>query len=235
MSTVALSYVWKHCRYKGGAKVVLLALADNANDEGVAWPSVETLSEKAELTRRQTQRILDRLEADGVLIIYNRVMEGKPTQHFSNVYVICMEGVDAKLPELSGELRQRVVTQKPSGVVTSASLGSDMDVTRGSDIGVTGVVTSASLEPSVEPSVTEPSDNQKENTARIPTREDAPARVAQAPPDLTPEQQEANRLKIAALIGTVADRVTYKPPDTKARNDEFIRQRRAGHEQPSQS
>lgn len=204
MSAIASSYVWKLSKYRGGARLVLLAIADNADDFGVAWPSVDTIAEKAQLSKRQAQRVLDKLEADRAILIYNRVADGKPEQHYSNVYVLVMPGVEPKLPDLAGNVRRR-------GVVTPASSGSDIGVTRGSDTDVTRVVTSASSEPSVNHQI-EPANTQKTKTAPVTARESAPAHVAHSPPtpeqkaaQFTPEQLEANRQRVQAMLGAVAD------------------------------
>jgi hypothetical protein len=42
-------------------KLVLLALADNANDEGLCWPSVMTLTQKCGMDARTVQRVVTRL------------------------------------------------------------------------------------------------------------------------------------------------------------------------------
>lgn len=47
-----MSRVWDTKTSSHTQKLVLLALADNANDEGVCWPSITTLSKKCELSRR---------------------------------------------------------------------------------------------------------------------------------------------------------------------------------------
>ena len=50
-------------------KMVLLAIADHADDTGDnAWPSVSTLARKVSITTRQVQRLLRELEDDGLLI-----------------------------------------------------------------------------------------------------------------------------------------------------------------------
>lgn len=48
-------------------KLVLLALADNANDEGTCWPSINTLRGKCGMDERTVRRVIDRLEAAGHL------------------------------------------------------------------------------------------------------------------------------------------------------------------------
>lgn len=49
------------------AKSVLLKLADNANDAGIAWPRVEDISEDTEIPRRTVTRKLSWLEAEGFI------------------------------------------------------------------------------------------------------------------------------------------------------------------------
>ena len=46
-----------------GEKLTLLALADNANDEGVCWPSINNLSIKTSMHRTSVMRILGELES----------------------------------------------------------------------------------------------------------------------------------------------------------------------------
>lgn len=53
-------------------KLVLLALADNANDEGHCWPSVPTLAEKCGLEPRSVSRVMERLEGEGHLTRHER-------------------------------------------------------------------------------------------------------------------------------------------------------------------
>lgn len=51
-----------------GRRLVLLALADHASDDGTgAWPSVSTIAAKARLSRSQTQRCLRELEDAGAI------------------------------------------------------------------------------------------------------------------------------------------------------------------------
>lgn len=54
-------------RVSGSVKLVLVALADCANDAGVSWPSVGYLASVASVDARSVQRILTRLEAIGLL------------------------------------------------------------------------------------------------------------------------------------------------------------------------
>lgn len=64
MSIKIMSAAWT-VRLPHSDKIVLLALADNANDEGLCFPSITTLSEKCGLTDRALQLITARLEQAG--------------------------------------------------------------------------------------------------------------------------------------------------------------------------
>lgn len=65
MSIRIQSEVWERSRQKGGALLVLLALADNANNEThLAWPSVRDLARRSRMSERQVQNILRKLQAD---------------------------------------------------------------------------------------------------------------------------------------------------------------------------
>jgi len=66
-----MKLVWKKSKAKGGTLLVLLAIADYANEkhDDVAWPSVRTLAAKARMTERNVQLALKRLEKSGELAI----------------------------------------------------------------------------------------------------------------------------------------------------------------------
>jgi hypothetical protein len=62
-----MSLVWQNGPQAPADRLMLLALADNADDHGLAWPGVDRLAAKCGVTRRPAQRTLRRLEADGWL------------------------------------------------------------------------------------------------------------------------------------------------------------------------
>jgi DNA-binding MarR family transcriptional regulator len=67
MSVKVMARVWAHSQRKDGELLVMLALADFANDAGESWPSLKVLAQKARLTTRQVCKVLDKLEAEGEL------------------------------------------------------------------------------------------------------------------------------------------------------------------------
>jgi Helix-turn-helix domain len=67
-----MSRLWTDSPHKGSELLLLLAVADNANDDGVAWPSQETLAAKTRLSVRQVRRLTDLLVKAGALTIEDR-------------------------------------------------------------------------------------------------------------------------------------------------------------------
>jgi hypothetical protein len=76
MSIKLMSRVWDDTRFKGTELLVLLCLADHANDEGLCWPSYTTLAKRARCSRRHVIRCALTLEAEGYLWI-ERVRVGE--------------------------------------------------------------------------------------------------------------------------------------------------------------
>jgi hypothetical protein len=69
MSIRIMSRVWAEAPYAGSRLLVLLALADWANEEGICWPSLLTIANKTRLGSRQVNNILRRLLADQAISI----------------------------------------------------------------------------------------------------------------------------------------------------------------------
>jgi hypothetical protein len=81
MSIEVMSRVWQRSRQAGDALLVLLAIADFADDCGVAYPSVPTLARKARLSERQVQRVI------GELIVAEELrVEPGQGRHASHLY-----------------------------------------------------------------------------------------------------------------------------------------------------
>lgn len=69
MSLEAMAKVWKESPRKGSALLLLLAIADYANEQGAAWPSVDTLAAKCRMSRRNVQVLCETLAKDGDISI----------------------------------------------------------------------------------------------------------------------------------------------------------------------
>ena len=102
-----MASVWKHSDQSGTALLMLLAIADNANEYGEAWPSVPTLAAKCRMSVRNAQELLSRLADAGELHI--SVQGGMRTPAgATNMYTIVTP---------SAELREGV---KPTAPVQSS-------------------------------------------------------------------------------------------------------------------
>jgi hypothetical protein len=64
MSVILISEAWDSAIIKPLEMYVLITLADQANDEGLCWPRIETVAEKTRLHVRSVQKIIKRLEKD---------------------------------------------------------------------------------------------------------------------------------------------------------------------------
>lgn len=69
MSVAVSRRVWESSRHNGATFTVLLALADYADDEGVAYPSVTALAKKARLSERMTQYAIGQLKRSGEVLV----------------------------------------------------------------------------------------------------------------------------------------------------------------------
>ncbi len=83
MSIQCMTRVWAESKHKGSQLLLLLAIADNASDDGFAWPSVQTLAKKTRMSDRHTVRMLEDLEKSGELILSKA--EGKRHQYIVTV------------------------------------------------------------------------------------------------------------------------------------------------------
>lgn len=67
MSIRLMTAVWEREDLSATHKLVLLALADWANDEGLCWPSINRLSIKTSMAGRSIQRLIRQLEEMGFI------------------------------------------------------------------------------------------------------------------------------------------------------------------------
>lgn len=67
MSYLVSKRVWKHSRQRGTTKLLLLAFAEFANDEGVCWPGIPLLADYINETERHTRTLIKGLISAGEL------------------------------------------------------------------------------------------------------------------------------------------------------------------------
>ena len=72
MSIQLMTAAWRYPDLSPGQKLVLLALCDNASDEGLCFPSVTTIAEKCSMGLRTVQSHLNYFEEIGLLARHER-------------------------------------------------------------------------------------------------------------------------------------------------------------------
>lgn len=88
MSVKQSGYAWE-ARIDASSKLVLLAIADHANNDGVCWPGIEYIVYKTCLSRRTVLRQLKKLESDGYITVQKQYI--KNGQRLRNVYILHTE------------------------------------------------------------------------------------------------------------------------------------------------
>lgn len=136
-----MTWVLTHSDERLGRRLVLLALADHAADDGTgAWPSVATIAGKARLSRSQTQRCLRELEDAGAIRAVGESAYGTTIYDLNMGAANCGGGAAnptaggphlraggaASTQEIASDLRpepSRTINE-PSGKATSVRAGS---------------------------------------------------------------------------------------------------------------
>lgn len=88
MSNIALAWAWGKRVKDPVAKIVLLKLADQANDSGVCWPSRATIADHTNASERTISRKIGYLAECGLLEIRRR--ERADGGQTSNVYILAV-------------------------------------------------------------------------------------------------------------------------------------------------
>lgn len=115
MSIKVMSLVWDHSDAKGSALLLMLALADFADEDGVnIFPSVGTVAKKCRMTPRNVQILLHRLTASGELTI-----EPMAGPHGTNQYRV-MTAVLAQKPAKTFRAKSFRIRNSDQGVGENA-------------------------------------------------------------------------------------------------------------------
>ena len=89
MSVKYMSMVWSDMPELNGTNLlVMLALSDHANDDGVCWPSIKSLAKKSRISTRQAKRVVKDLVERG----YVRIAEKGGGRGKTTVYVMNQKG-----------------------------------------------------------------------------------------------------------------------------------------------
>lgn len=121
MSLKAMDYTWD-TSYSGALKLMLLAIADRANDDGVCYPGVSSLAKKCGIAKRSVQKQLTRLEELGEIV--TQVQAGTTSKSGNtNLYYMKnyrkMRGLET--PNLGTRLDQCITSSLCEGVSDTTS------------------------------------------------------------------------------------------------------------------
>jgi uncharacterized protein YjbJ (UPF0337 family) len=78
--------IWDHGqRIKQSDKLMLLALAEHADTDSICWPGLETLRKMVGVNKRSAIRIIEKLEAIGVIYVQHRRGRGNSNRYFVTI------------------------------------------------------------------------------------------------------------------------------------------------------
>lgn len=115
MSIKLMTQVWALPVHEK-CKLVLLSLADQANDDGVCWPDIDTIAARCSVSTKTVQRAISALETDGWLSvkreygkapIFRVILDDKPGEKSP-------ERAPDKAPELPADSGQKSEKDKLS-------------------------------------------------------------------------------------------------------------------------
>jgi hypothetical protein len=98
VSVKIMSLVWDRTDLSQAETLVLLALADRADDDGRCWPSIAGVAERARMTERSVQRVMRVMQERGFVAIEKG--GGRKTNHYA-INVEQLRGDTAMSPESS--------------------------------------------------------------------------------------------------------------------------------------
>ncbi len=142
MSVEIMARVWNESVHTGTALLMLLAIADHANNDGVCWPSISKLAEKARVKPRQASNLIALLRDSGEL----SVSTGKGRNNTS-IYVVTIGEKGAT---------ERVIQRAQNMQSSAQNMQSSAQNMQSSVIKHATAIAYEPLEPSIEPSL-EPS------------------------------------------------------------------------------
>jgi len=172
MSVRTITRVWEYSKQSSTDLLLLLAIADHADDDGVCWPGIPRLAAKTRTSERQTIRNVEKLAQSGEIFLSRQCGRGNSNLYFITVglsqdeiiqtlqsrFEIGYEAV--KITEsltsamLKGDTGDRVYQEKK---VTSSAIKGDIQRKKVTSATLKGDIAMSPepLEPSIEPSIKE--------------------------------------------------------------------------------
>jgi DNA-binding transcriptional MocR family regulator len=100
MSLKAINWVWDHSESRGSRRLVLLALADYADNANQCYPSARTLAKKSKISEMTVHRAIRELSEIGEITVLRRKMDGRQGNEH-NLYTMPLKQYPAAKSEPS--------------------------------------------------------------------------------------------------------------------------------------
>lgn len=116
MSNHATGLVWKSGLYEGHTLLLLLKLADYADDEGWCWPSRARIGKMTGIDTRSVTRIVKRLQDDGALEVSAGVGRGRVNRYRVRMEFLAAAGAAWTAMDMASSIRfadAEKMTQSP--------------------------------------------------------------------------------------------------------------------------
>jgi len=151
MSIKIMTQVFKDENLEPNKKLIMLALSDNANDEGYCYPSINTLIKKTSLSKPTIIKHIKELEKMGFLLSKERIRRNGSAM--SKIYVIYPAEYFEKLDEeLKSKFTENMVNNEGGSKEALPPKGSKEVLPGGSKEALPGSKEALPREPSIKPS-----------------------------------------------------------------------------------
>jgi DNA-binding MarR family transcriptional regulator len=131
MSIHIMNAVWQHGPRDTSARMLLLAIADCANDQGEAFPSVALLGEKSCMSKSTVLRTLQALETAGWFAVRRRTVQWDGDTHpRGNLYMVTLEKLRLQPPKQAEVRTPRGVTVTPQAADRAEALVEEREVSK---------------------------------------------------------------------------------------------------------
>lgn len=242
MSIYVTSRAWKLSNQTGAKLLMILALSDRSDEDGICWPGVEYIARNARVHHRHIQRMLREVEGDGELYVERRAGRKNTNRYFvviglekaSIVKILStrfgLTPLEANAIAESLLERQKkgaledTISEPKNGDISGEkgdSQGTNGDIRAGNgDIFEREKVTHESPDPSVNPSAEDPSED--------PSAEEAEARADSA---ATPASEIWSALREAGIgpnnrVKALLEKPYLTPGYIRAHFLELVRQQK---------
>jgi Helix-turn-helix domain len=225
MSIEVMTRVWKHSQAYGGDILILLAIANYADENGRAYPSIPTLAQRGRMSERNAQYCIQHLEALGELKVERNA--GPHGCHLFQVTIpeggeLIAPGANSSGVKIIHPRRKHRVNKELTQEGGANSSG--VQIVRG-EAGFTGGVKPIAPESSLDPSLVLKTEvtTSVVTSSDLSTRDTVSKLGAKSPRRKLPKSQEPGELHektTAAILGMVCHEFHCLAKPTKL-NEQF--------------